>query len=330
MSADTIKRVLKIAVALLIGVIFGWLIGSRGASFQADQCKTDEFSHLSVRNNCLQRPVVSKRAYIDLKSKLTSYIEDKKTNGDIGHVSIYFRDLERGPTLGMDEHTAFSPASLLKLPMMITYYQLAEEQPGLLDTTVTINSNFNEHFQFFPPSKTLQGGQQYTLDELVTRMIKYSDNQAYFFLRDYLQVLAPNEDRLGKTFIALGIIDPKDDLDQTLSVKTYASIFVQLYNSTFFNDEAWSEKALAVLAEAEFDRGLRQGIPTNLELAHKFGERTNLSENLNQLHDCGIVYYPNNPYLLCIMSQGRDFNKLSETIGEISQMVYEEFDSRKQ
>jgi hypothetical protein len=41
------------------------------------------------------------------------------------------------------------------------------------------------------------------------------------------------------------------------------------------------------------------------------------------------VYYPQNPYLLCIMTEGDDFNALSEVIGIVSKAVYEEFDSRR-
>jgi hypothetical protein len=67
----------------------------------------------------------------------------------------------------------------------------------------------------------------------------------------------------------------------------------------------------------------------NIPVAHKFGERTGFAGGVKQLHDCGIVYYPKNPYLLCIMTRGTDFTKLESTIAAVSKMVYQEFDSRK-
>jgi hypothetical protein len=41
-----------------------------------------------------------------------------------------------------------------------------------------------------------------------------------------------------------------------------------------------------------------------------------------QLHDCGIVYAPGKPYLICIMTRGSDFKRLSPVIAQISKQVY--------
>ncbi len=76
------------------------------------------------------------------------------------------------------------------------------------------------------------------------------------------------------------------------------------------------------------------GVPSTVDVAHKFGERTTLasdteSTETKQLHDCGIVYFPENPYLLCVMTRGTDFKVLEGIISDISRMVYEEVDSRR-
>jgi hypothetical protein len=42
-----------------------------------------------------------------------------------------------------------------------------------------------------------------------------------------------------------------------------------------------------------------------------------------ELHDCGIVYLPDNPYLLCVMTKGNDFAKMEKIIEEISRLSYE-------
>jgi hypothetical protein len=53
------------------------------------------------------------------------------------------------------------------------------------------------------------------------------------------------------------------------------------------------------------------------------GERE-LQNGIRQLHDCGIVYLESHPYLLCIMTRGYDFEKLSKIISMISSQVYSE------
>ncbi len=183
--------------------------------------------------------------------------------------------------------------------------------------------------QFYSPRQTIDADMPYTVDDLLGYMIKYSDNRSYYGLRQYLGQISPNSDLLQKTFTDLGIVDPKDFSDQTLSVKAYSSIFLQLYHNSFLPNKELSEKALDMLADTDFDSGLVAGVPEGTKVAHKFGERSNLPNGTKQLHDCGIVYYPGNPYLLCVMTRGDDFLQLSDVISAVSKMVYEEFDSRK-
>ena len=99
-----------------------------------------------------------------------------------------------------------------------------------------------------------------------------------------------------------------------------------MYNSSFLNSDN-SEKLLEILSESSFQNGLRQGVPENIKIAHKFGERE-ITLDKKQLHDCGVIYYPSNPYLLCVMTQGKDYKELERILGHISKEVYEEFDSR--
>ena len=75
-----------------------------------------------------------------------------------------------------------------------------------------------------------------------------------------------------------------------------------------------------ILAQSEFKAGLVSGVPATIEVAHKFGEHS--EEGMVQLHDCGIVYYPRHPYLLCIMSKGPNFEFLDDAIVGVSKIVY--------
>jgi hypothetical protein len=85
---------------------------------------------------------------------------------------------------------------------------------------------------------------------------------------------------------------------------------------------------LSLLVQSDFGGGLQSGVPPNIKVANKFGERI-LESGEKQLHDCGIIYYPDNPYQLCIMTSGNNFKELEKIIREISKEVYEEVDSRR-
>lgn len=308
----------------------GMFVESKINFFEKLECSQEhDFAHINPTIKCGEDFSIDKKSYIEFKNKLNEFIENKKQNGEADIVAVFFRDLQYGPTFGIDEYTRFSPASLLKLPLMLAYLGLSENKPDFLKTEISFEGYNKEIRQSIPPKIFAKEGIHYTLQELIDYMIKYSDNNSYYALLSYLDQISPNVQILRDTFIDLGIIDPKSTLDDTITVKSYGSVFTQLFNASYFDHKETSEKALDFLLNTDFKDGLVAGVPPYLDVAHKFGERFDTQSGLNQLHDCGIVYYPDNPYLLCVMTQGDDMEKLKEVIAEISEMTYKEFDSRK-
>lgn len=62
--------------------------------------------------------------------------------------------------------------------------------------------------------------------------------------------------------------------------------------------------------------------------AQKFGERVNSLQEI-ELHDCGIIYYPKNPYLLCVMTKGNNLDNLKSAIKNIYSIVYQSYSGLK-
>lgn len=159
-------------------------------------------------------------------------------------------------------------------------------------------------------------------------MIVNSDNLAFGLLDKTLIRLYPDNNVYLRTMQGLGLVNPGNTTEGTFTVKTYSSLFRQLYNGSYLSLDH-SEKALSLLASVKYSKGLPEGVPDNLKIAHKFGERQIADTKEEQFHDCGIVYYPNNPYLLCIMTKGTDLSYLISTVSKISKMTYEEVNSRR-
>lgn len=329
MTKINLKNKWLVTFPALFFIVVSFMIGFFSHKFSSG-CNVNSFKYINLDLVCEKKEVVSKHYYASLKNKLEDYIHSKQSEKKISDVSIYFRDLQNGPTLGIREHDLFSPASLLKLPLLLAYYSFQNDQvPDLFDREIVAKTSWYVPEQMIPPKNAIIMGQSYSIQALLEHMIKYSDNNAYYVLLDYLKEISPDRDLLKETFVNLGIIDPKDFLDNTISVKSYSSIFTQLYNSSYFNQKKTSDDILDLLSQVDWKEGINAGLPKGVVVAHKFGERANLDNNLDQLHDCGIVYYPGNPYLLCVMTRGSDFNELSRTIKDISKMVYDEFDSRR-
>lgn len=283
---------------------------------------------------CVEQ-VISKAEYVDLKEQLTEYVDAKKAEGDLQDVGIYFRDLRNGPTMGINEYAEFSTASLLKVPTLIAYLDLAEKDPSVMGQVIALREGFEPDStsirQEYAPPEELKKDTPYTVETLLTRLVRYSDNVASEMLRAYLDVIMfPHA--IDEVYRELGLVPKEGNGDYVISVKRYASIFRILYNASYLSVEM-SEKALQMLSTSAFDVGLVAGVPEGTVVAHKFGERSVAAseqsrEPIKQLHDCGIIYFPDNPYTLCVMTLGTDFSKLETVISDVSRMVYSEVQSR--
>ncbi len=261
---------------------------------------------------------------VKLEDGLKRYINQKATDyakSNVTHISVYYKDLNSGAWIGVNEGEKFAPASLLKLPVMIAVYKIAESNPDFLTTKVSFVKEDIGVTQNIDPKLHLEEGKEYTVDELVDRVIKYSDNDSLNIILNTISY-----EQLIEIYSELGLPNPYEtDLTDTLSVKEYASFFRILYNASYLNKDM-SEKALKLLSTTEYDNGLAAGIPNGIKIANKFGERENLNDSSigkRQLHDCGIVYHPRKPYILCVMTKGSSFESLQTILKEISQMVYE-------
>ncbi len=254
-----------------------------------------------------------------LKNQVQNYVQQQIDHQKISFAAVYYRDLNNGPWFGINSTEFFSPASLIKVPLMIAYYKVAETDPAILQKKLLNTQTYNPGSQNIEPEKTLTPNQEYTVEELISRMIIYSDNLAYNLLLDNIdpQLVYKIYNDLGVD-ISKAVNDPNGNI---LSVKSYAAFFRILYNSSYLSKDI-SEKALKLLSQSRFTQGIVAGVPQDTPVSHKFGERQYLDTGQKQLHDCGIVYFPNHPYLLCIMTRGQNFNDLTGAIRNISSQVY--------
>ena len=321
--------IVLLIIIFFVGGLAGYLLSGsfKKVSISSSGC-LEKYTYINPLLGCDFKYFIKKTGYAQLKYEIGVYLNSQKSEGKITGTSVYFRDLVNGPWFGINEHDDFIPASLLKLPIMLTYLKMAEDDPPLTFKKLTINRLPKDvEEQYIKPEKSVSVGETYTVEELLERMIVYSDNHASGFLIDHLYSTSEDKDPLITTLRETGTITSFQKPLDEISVKSYASLFRLLFNSSYLSFEM-SDKALGFLSEAKFDQGIVGGVPKEMKVAHKFGERE-IDGELNQLHDCGIVYFPKNPYILCVMTRGKDFNDLSKVIQEVSGMVYKEVKSRE-
>ena len=327
----------KFIILLFVFLTVGFAVG-RSLNVNITRCTNrGNFKYINGLLSCSKVNAVNKAGYVVFSNNLQHYIEDEVEKKRIGRMSVFFRDLNEGPTVSINGEERFIPASLLKVPVAIAYYAADEElkdggnNGSIFDKHLAFNGELDTYkniSQIYKPKETLLPNISYSVHDLIFRMLAYSDNGSYEGLLGYLKKLFPGKDYLLGVFNDLGIIDPKNGLEETLSAKSLASNFRLLYDASYLSKEH-SEEMLNMLARSEFKKGINAGVPEDVEVAHKFGERQLGARGDWEFHDCGIVYYPGNPYSICIMASGHDPDLILKAISNVSRMFYEEFDSRK-
>jgi len=318
------------AQALLLCLLTIILAGcSAVANLRSSQDCEITYNLLSADRRCDNVTIKPGTEYEQFQHQLENMIEQEIKAGRIGHVSVYFRDLLNGPWFGINQEEKFSVASLLKVPVMMTILKQAEANPDILRQKLSFAGELDIGQQnLTDPNQTILPDETYTVEELLEKMIIYSDNQSKELLGAFITALSPEKDLVTDTLTTLGLGDNAVRHDDLMSVKSYASIFRILHTASYLNKDM-SQRALDLLSRVAFGEGLVAGVPGSLNVAHKYGIREREGGEV-QLHDCGIVYHPRAPYLLCIMTRGTNLDQNKAMIRQLSGDIYNEVNKRHQ
>lgn len=321
MKTNTLVLILVGVVSLGAGYLLGEYTHNHPYKKMGEQ-RVATFLNGQLTNPLLECKEDSEELSVGERAKIEesvrAFVESAKKQGMVTDAAVYFRDLNNGPWFGIDERKHYTPGSLLKLPIAMSYYWGAQREYDLLDTkidyegrdTVLAVENSYDSDTPLPPGV-------YSIQDLIGRMLRDSNNDAAQLLAQYAGV--EEVQRIYKDF---GIEPPDFGSDYEIDVKTFGAFFRVLYNASYVGQPS-SEAILATLTQSTFRDGLVAGVPEGIKVAHKFGTRVVDGPGGRQLHDCGIVYAPKAPYILCVMSRGNSSQNLSYFIAQVSKRVYD-------
>lgn len=191
-----------LAVIFLIGGYFlGFYLKSSEHNIVRPNKHQSGFTFISPLLECaISEPDSAKTK--DLEKKLRAFVDKKIKEGKITTASIYFHDLSSHSWLGINRSEKFSPASLLKVPLMIAVLKYAEDNPDFLQKEILVEDKYNVDVKpNIIPLKSVSIGEYYTVEELINYSIHYSDNLA----SNMLIINTPNE-YLDMVFSDIGIL----------------------------------------------------------------------------------------------------------------------------
>ncbi len=231
--------------------------------------------------------------------------------GASDNVSLDFQNIDGSSEVTMKPTRSWIPASTIKAYVLVEVFNQVRQGLISFDQKVVIRSQN----VVATPLETdefprLTEGTQATIRQLAEAMIIQSDNTAYNTLLDTL-----DRRNINNTLASLGltetIVGEKLNLDDdqyqidsqlpghqfnTTTVKDYASFFSLLANDKI----PGSSEMITIFKRQKFNDMIPALLPKSVSVAHKTGFWAPI------YHDGGVVYKPNEPFVLAIFSNAND------------------------
>lgn len=249
--------------------------------------------------------------------------------------AVAYRDLESGEQILLHPDLEFHAASMMKVPVMVRLYRMAESGQLSLDAPVPVRNDFTSildgsDYSLSPEDdsdSTLYRriGSDATVRELVDRMITRSSNLATNLLieiadPDSIAVLLESVGASG-----MRVLRGVEDIPAYragMNNTTTARGLLQLYTALGIGELAGpveTREMIDILLEQEFNDAIPAGLPPGVPVAHKTGWITAVD------HDGGIVLPAGeSPYVLVILTRGVEDERVTrQAAADVSRRIWE-------
>ena len=242
-----------------------------------------------------------------------------------GSVSVYAVALDPQTFDTLDGEAAVAPderrvaASIIKLPILACALEAIAVGTLSLDEQITVTQQ-----DIVGGSGNIQSrgaGVSYSVDELLRAMIAQSDNVAANLVIGRLGMDAVNETcaslGLTQTVLARLMMDADAQAhgrENYTSARDAATVLERLAAGAIATPEL-CERARGYLLAQEDVRGIVEGVPGDVSVAHKTGSLANAP------HDAAIVY-AELPYVLTVLTQDLEREQALALECDISSAIY--------
>lgn len=297
-----------ISISILMNFCLGIYLFTRNKDYTTD--KANEYPLLSKRifvenqNDMLIN-------FVPLRKSLKDYVS--QTNTEIG---LYFEYLPSGISVGVNDRIETQIVSLIKVPIVMGVYKEIERGNLKRDQYLTITEkNIDKRFGTLWEKGV---GTQITLIDTVKYALIYSDNTAAMMLSELLTNSTFDEVVNNLELVT----QEKSNGQMIISPKSFSSIFKSLFLSSYLSKEH-SQEILDIMTQTVFNEKISKNIPGDIKIAHKIGVYDQPDTKEEKVYtDCGIIYIPLRPYLLCVVSKS-DENTANKHMQEITKIIFQ-------
>lgn len=250
-----------------------------------------------------------------LKTKLQGLIQQSPgfTPG------LFLIDLDNYSYLDITGSVAFPAASMIKVPILIAFFQDVDAGKIRLDEKLTMRKDMVA--QGSGEMQYLQPGTQFTALETATQMIIVSDNTATNMLIARLGGIAALNERFkswGLTTTTLKNVLPDLEGSNVASPRELASLMARVSQGELVSMRS-RDRMLSIMQRTVNNSQLPQGLGEGATIAHKTGDIGAL------IGDVGLVDMPNGKRYATAVMVKRPFNddRAYELVQKMSSVIYQ-------
>lgn len=241
-------------------------------------------------------PQIAKDEFLSLTANLT------------GTYGFYFYQLESKYSYGIREKEIFPAASLIKLPVLITLYQLAQSGQINLDEVYALKEQ--DKVGGAGSLQYASAGTQKTFRQLAQAMCHSSDNTAAHIVATRLTVA-----KIQATISQIGMTQTSYQ-DNTTTPEDMGILLQKLYSDQLISPE-YKQELFTYLTDTEWESLIPTGLPPGITTAHKYGSE------VATWSDAGIIF-TNHPFVLVIMSRDAVQSQAFDVIPQFVKLIYRE------
>jgi beta-lactamase class A len=228
-------------------------------------------------------------------------------NGLGGSVGVWVQEPASGRTLGLGQDTRLEAASVIKVPEALYLLHQVDAGTVKLDDQVTLQAQDFMTGTGILYSKA-HAGDQHTYQDLLSDLIRYSDNTAW---RAIMRTLGAGSIDAYAASLGAGACHQWDD---GCTARQAGSLLARLAFGRLLSPGS-TQLLLGLLESTVFNDRINYYLP-GVTVAHKVGMDGGV------INDCGIVYAPGSPFVICVFTTTSDPNTGVQAIRDITRAAY--------
>jgi beta-lactamase class A len=241
-----------------------------------------------------------------------------------GTVGLAVEDLNTGWTWFRHADTPFPAASVIKLPVLVAFFQEVAAGRIRADEEIVVDPRDPSIVDESGGSGVLSNlsrGRSWRLDDLAVLMMIVSDNLAANLLIDRLTPAVINA-HMAECGLSITRVDCKIQVwarlrDGAHNLTTPREMH-RLLKLIWEHQVPSSDRIIAVLKANQFDTRIPFQLDPDLEIAHKTGTLRSV------VHDVGIVYAPGRPFIFTALTMHQTENRRAGLgIARLARLAYD-------